>query len=141
MTESRNAANDPADYFEYVMFAWGNCQAGDRLVTERNLKRFPTEKDLSVNFNPGIRFYFLYDKLVTHPNVTFDGVLPMKIKDEVILKDWIYKIVIPQKLKPTIEKYIPQNLTDKIIYIKNDCSDIWEWSEKVFSSVEKSGYL
>jgi CO dehydrogenase/acetyl-CoA synthase beta subunit len=63
----------------------------------------------------------------------------MKIKDEVILKDWIYKIVIPQKLKPTIEKYIPQNLTDKIIYIKNDCRDIWEWSEKVFSSVEKSG--
>ena len=141
MTESRNAANDPADYFEYIMFAWGNCQAGDRLVTERNLKRFPTEKDLSINFNPGIRFYFLYDKLVTHPNVTFGGVLPMKIKDEVILKDWIYKIVIPQKLKPTIEKYIPQNLTDKIIYIKNDCRDIWEWSEKVFSSVEKSGYL
>ena len=49
-----------------------------------------------IEINPGIRFYFLYDKLVTHPNVTFDGVLPMKIKDEVILKDWIYKIVIPQ---------------------------------------------
>ena len=30
--ESRNAANDPEDYFEYIMFAWGNCQAGDRLV-------------------------------------------------------------------------------------------------------------
>lgn len=28
MQESRNAANDPADYFEYIMFAWGNCQAG-----------------------------------------------------------------------------------------------------------------
>ena len=32
MGENRNAANDPADYFEYIMFAWGNCQAGDRLV-------------------------------------------------------------------------------------------------------------
>ena len=25
--EGRNAANDPDDYFDYVMFAWGNCQA------------------------------------------------------------------------------------------------------------------
>lgn len=30
MREKKNAANDPADYFEYIMFAWGNCQAGDR---------------------------------------------------------------------------------------------------------------
>lgn len=40
MREARNAANDPADYFEYIMFAWGNCQAGDRLVMERKLGRF-----------------------------------------------------------------------------------------------------
>lgn len=25
--ESRNVANVPEDYFDYVMFAWGNCQA------------------------------------------------------------------------------------------------------------------
>lgn len=139
MVEGRNAANDPADYFEYIMFAWGNCQAGDRLVMERALKRFPTEEDLSINFNPGIRFYFKYDELVTHPNVTFDGVLPMKIKDELVLSDWVYKIVIPQKLKSQIEKHIPQNLFNKIIYIENDCKDIWEWSEKVFSIVERLG--
>ncbi len=30
--EKRNAANDPADYFEYIMLSWGNCQAGDRLA-------------------------------------------------------------------------------------------------------------
>ena len=41
MAEGRNAAKDPADYFEYVMLAWGNCQAGDRLVMERKLKRIP----------------------------------------------------------------------------------------------------
>ena len=27
MNEKRNAANDPADYFEYIMFSWGNCRA------------------------------------------------------------------------------------------------------------------
>ena len=56
--ENRNAANDPEDYFDYVMFAWGNCQAGDRLVMERKMKRFPTEADLSVDFTPGVRFFF-----------------------------------------------------------------------------------
>lgn len=24
--ETRNAANDPEYYFEYIMFVWGNCQ-------------------------------------------------------------------------------------------------------------------
>lgn len=66
MTEKRNAANDPADYFEYVMLAWGNCQAGDRLVMERKLGRFPDEEDLSVNFTPGVRFYFKYDMITSY---------------------------------------------------------------------------
>ena len=90
MAESRNAAKDPADYFEYIMLAWGNCQAGDRLVMERKLGRFPDEADLSVNFTPGVRFYFRYEDLVKHPGRVFDGVLPMKIKDEIMLKDWLY---------------------------------------------------
>ncbi len=59
MREQRNAANDPPDYFEYIMFSWGNCQAGDRLVMERRLKRLPNEEDLSTYFSPGIRFYFI----------------------------------------------------------------------------------
>ena len=137
LSENRNAANDPADYFEYVMFAWGNCQAGDRLVMERALGRFPNDEDLSVNFNPGVRFYFKYDQLIKHPNAICDGVLPMKVKDEVILKDWVYKIVIPMKLKEKLEAYIPNNLQDKVIYVENDCKDIWDWSEKVYQIIEK----
>ena len=136
MKEGRNAANDPADYFEYIMLSWGNCQAGDRLVMERNLKRFPTEEDLSINFNPGVRFYFEYENLIKHPDMIFDGVLPMKIKDEIILKDWVYKIVIPTKIKKDLEAFIPSNLKDKVIYIENDCKDIWDWSEKVYKIIE-----
>ena len=139
MSESRNAANDPADYFEYIMLAWGNCQAGDRLVMERALERFPNEEDLSVHFNPGIRFYFKYEELIKHPNVIFDGVLPMKVKDEIRLRDWVYKIVIPTKLKSQLQDHIPDNLRERILYIENDCKDIWDWSEKVYSIIEKSG--
>lgn len=137
MQESRNAANDPADYFEYIMFAWGNCQAGDRLVMERSLERFPDEKDLSVGFHPGVRFYFQYDKLITHPNAICDGVLPMKVKDEIVLDDWIYRIVIPAELRAILAPYLPNSLTDKIIFVENDCKDIWDWSEKAYRIIEE----
>ena len=135
MAESRNAAKDPADYFEYVMLAWGNCQAGDRLVMERKLGRFPTEQDLSEDFTPGVRFYFRYDDLVKHPGRVFDGVLPMKIKDEIVLKDYLYAMVIPMG----VELDVPDCLKDRIIYVENDCRDIWDWSEKVYRLVEKRG--
>lgn len=137
MAEKRNAANDPADYFEYVMLAWGNCQAGDRLVMERKLGSFPNEEDLSVNFTPGVRFYFKYDKLVQHPKAVFDGVLPMKVKDEIVLKDWVEAIIVPTALRETIEATIQSDLSDRVIYVENNCKDIWEWSEKVYCIIEK----
>lgn len=135
--ESRNAAHDPEDYFEYIMFAWGNCQAGDRLVMERKLKRFPDEKDLSVDFTPGVRFFFKYDEIIKHPNAVFEGVLPLKIKDEVVLKDWIHSIIIPIKEKNIVEKHISDVLKDKVHYLENDCKDIWEWSENVYEYIER----
>lgn len=137
MAESRNAANDPADYFEYAMLAWGNCQAGDRLVMERKLGRFPNEQDLSVDFTPGVRFYFRYDDLVNHPGRVFDGVLPMKIKDEIDLNVWLYAMIIPTTLKKDLESMIPDNLRSRVIYVENDCKDIWDWSEKVYRIIEQ----
>lgn len=137
MAEKRNAANDPADYFEYVMFGWGNCQGGDRLVMERELGRFPDEEDLSVRFKPGVRFYFQYDELAKHPSRVFDGVLPMKVKDEVILKDWVHRIIIPEELRERLEAYIPEDLQSRVVYVEQDCKDIWDWSEKVYQIVEK----
>lgn len=133
IAESRNAAKDPADYFEYIMLAWGNCQAGDRLVMERKLGRFPDEQDLSMDFTPGVRFYFRYEDLAKHPGCTFDGVLPMKIKDEITLKDWLYAVVIPAG----VELDVPDYLKDRTIYVENNCRDIWDWSEKVYQTIEK----
>ncbi len=132
MAEARNAANDPADYFEYIMLSWGNCQAGDRLVMERKLGRFPDDKDLSVDFTPGVRFYFRYDDLVKHPGRVYDGVLPMKIKDEIVLKDWLYAMVIPEDAQLDV----PEELKDRAVYVQNDCADIWDWSEKVYAIIE-----
>ena len=137
MAESRNAAKDPADYFAYIMLSWGNCQAGDRLVMERKLGRFPNEQDLSRDFTPGVRFYFRYDDLTKHPGCTFDGVLPMKIKDEIRLKDWLYAMVVPEEWQEIIEPAVPEELAGRVIYVKNDCMDIWDWAEKVYGVIEK----
>ena len=130
--ESRNAANDPEDYFNYIMFAWGSCQAGDRLVMERKLRRFPTEEDLSIHFTPGVRFFFRYDDLIRHPGTVFDGVLPLKVKDEIVLREWSPAIVAPAVYRQTLEPHIPTELKPKVHYLQNDCRDIWEWSEKVY---------
>ena len=134
--ENRNAANDPEDFFDYVMFAWGNCQAGDRLVMERKMQRFPTEEDLSENFTPGVRFFFRYEKIKNHPNVTFEGVLPLKVKDEVKLSDWVDTIIIPSRERTSFESIIPQELKSKTFFLDNDCKDIWSWSEKVYEFVK-----
>ena len=138
MAEPRNAACDPADFFHYIMFSWGNCQAGDRLVMERKLNRPPDEKALSTDFTPGVRFYFRYSVLITHPNAVTDGFLPLKIRDELILSDWVHAIIIPTIHKSMLQAAIPTDLKDRVIYVENDCKDIWDWSEKVYGIVEKT---
>lgn len=137
MRECRNAAKDPADYFEYIMFAWGNCQAGDRLVMERALGRFPDSDDLSIRFKPGVRFYFRYDELKNHSNRVFDGVLPMKVKDEVDLAEWVYRIVVPTGERARIEPHVPAELKDRALYVDDHVRDIWEWSERVYRTIER----
>lgn len=138
MREARNAANDPADFFDYIMFSWGNCQAGDRLVMERKLNRSPDEKALSTDFIPGVRFYFRYNELIKHPNAVIDGFLPIKIKNELNLSEWVHAIIIPTIHKPMLQGAIPSDLKDKVIYVENDCKDIWDWSEKVYGIIEKT---
>lgn len=134
--ESRNAAKDPVDFFHYVMLSWGNCQAGDRLVMERKKNRFPTEEDLSINFTPGVRFYFEYETIVKHPNAVQDGVHPMKIKEEICLKDYVYAIIIPSEYKERFDKSIPDGFLQKVYYLDRAGEDLWGWSEKVYGFVE-----
>ena len=134
--EPRNAANDPEDYFHYIMFAWGNCQAGDRLVMERKLGHFPDDDDLSVHFMPGVRFYFRYGELTKHPDTTFEGVLPFKIRDEVELEDWVCAIIVPKIYRETLAPHVPEGLRSRVHYIDSDSLDIWKWTEKAYEYVK-----
>ena len=133
--EPRNAAKDPPDYFDYIMMAWGNCQAGDRLVMERLLGRFPNEHDLSVDFKPGVLFYFKYESIKNHEGLTNDGMHPAKIKNELLLSDYLHCCIISENNRWEFENIIPPFLTERIFYIENDCTDIWDWSEKVYNFI------
>lgn len=130
--ESRNAANDPADYFDYVMLSWGNCQAGDRLVMERLLGRFPTEEELGSGFTPGVRFTFTYDALARHPDAVFDGVLPMKVRGGIELEKWVQLILIPEPHRQLLEGSIPESLRSRVRYVSRCGEDLWAWAEKVY---------
>ena len=113
--ESRNSAKDTYDYFDYIMFSWGNCQAGDRLVMERLLEKIPDEKDLSIGFKPGVRFYFKYETMIKHKNYVNDGYHPAKIKDELILSDFLFCCIIPSDYK-TLFLIIVMNIKIKYIF-------------------------
>lgn len=131
--EDRNAAKDPADFFDYIMFSWGNCQAGDRLVMERKYNRPPTEEDLSVHFTPGVRFYFNYSDLVKHPSAKQDGYHALKIKDALDLEPYLDAIIIPEDYDGIFDSIMVDALKAKTHYLKNDAKDIWDWSEKVYN--------
>ena len=133
--EPRNGAKDTSDYFDYIMFMWGNCFGGDSLVMERTLNRDLIEHDFSVGFKPGVRFYFKYEDIVNHKSYENDGHHPAKIKDELSLFDYLHCCIIPKDYKAAFENIIPRNLADRVFYIENDCKDIWEWSEKVYDFI------
>ena len=61
----------------------------------------------------------------------------MKVKNEIVLRDWVYAIVIPTEERENLERAIPADLRDRVVYLENDCKDIWEWSEKVYNTIEK----
>ena len=96
------------------------------------------EKDLSEGFTPGVRFFFRYNDLIRHPGAIFEGVLPLKIRDEVVLNDWVSAIIVPEIYRQQIEPAVPKALRARVHFLRNDCKDIWEWSEKVYEYVKKN---
>ena len=64
----------------------------------------------SADFTPGMRFFFRYGDLIRHPGAVFEGVLPLKVKGEVVLRDWAAAIIAPSAHRPALEAHIPEEL-------------------------------
>ena len=117
------------------MFAWGNCQAGDRLVMERNLHRPPSDEEQEKHFTPGVRFYFRHGDIIRHPNYVFDGYHPAKVKNELVLTDYLFACIVPEHHKRELETCISHELASKVYYLPQDNLGIWDWSERVYDFV------
>lgn len=53
---------DPADFFEYIMFGWGTHLVGDYVVLSEN---YPEKEDfIKGNFDAGVCFYIRYEDII-----------------------------------------------------------------------------
>jgi hypothetical protein len=139
--DERNAAGDPADYFNYIMFGWGNCTAGDNLVMERLLGVNSTAAEREAAFIPGVRFYFRHEDIIRHPGYVFDGYHPAKIKDELLLSDYLHVCITSEKYKNDLVNVIKPEIASRILYTPQNSLGLLDWTEKVYESVEKWGLV
>ena len=60
----------------------------------------------------------------------------MKVRNEIVLRDWVHAIIIPEAHRAALSPFIPDDLREKINYLINDCPDIWAWSDKVYAYIK-----
>lgn len=126
---------DPADYFEYIMFGWGDHLVGDYVVLSEN---FPSEEELSNgNFNAGVRFYFRYEDMILHPGHRFDGFHAIKVKDEIALPDYLFACIVPAQYKSEIENHVSSELLTRVHYLSQKGLSLSDWIDKVYNFVCK----
>ena len=41
------------------------------------------------------------------------------------------------EMQQILERHIPDELKDRVIYVENDSKDIWDWVEKVYGIIER----
>ena len=135
--DPRNAAGDPPDYFEYVMWAPGNCTAIDKLVLERSLGHVPSWEEFETRFQPAVRFFFAQDALNRHPRLTFDGI-HAKIRDVLELDPYLLAVVLPEglmrvdKLVEVAALHVPRH---KIVSLPYTGLHFKEWAHTAYHAV------
>jgi len=115
------------------MFCWGDNPTGDYVVLSEN---FPSEDDLSQGiFNAGIRFYFRYEDITRRPGLVFDGYHAIKVKEEIVVSDYLYACIVPEQYRIELSGHVPLELEARVYYLPQDKLGILEWNEKVYSFV------
>ena len=128
--------NDPADFFEYIMLNWGNCIFGEYVVMSDYLND-PSEEDFENCSNPGVRFYFRYEDIIRHPGHTFDGYHTIKIKDEIVLSDYLHACIVPEQYKIELDNLILSELAARVYYLPHKGLGLRDWSEKIYDFISK----
>jgi hypothetical protein len=132
--DPRNAAGDPPDYFEHVMWGPGNCTEVDKLVFERVVGHVPSWEEFEADFRPAVRFFFCEDEIQNHPGWVIDGVQE-KIRDELPLNPYLILVVIPegldgsQKLIELARSSLPSGKVASFPFAGLHCKD---WAQMLY---------
>ena len=125
--------NDPADFFEYIMFCNGNDMTGDYVVLSEN---FPSDDNLEKgNFDAGIRFYVRSDDIMRHPGYVFDGYHPAKVKDEMMLSEYLFACIVPEQYRDKLKNFILPELVSKVHYLPQRGTGLSEWNDIVYKYI------
>ncbi len=135
--ERRNCEwKDPPDFYEYIMFGWGTHLMENYVVLSEN---FPSEEDLlKGNFDAGVRFYIRYKDIIKHKGHTFDGYHAIKVKDEVVLSEYLYACIVPEQYKSILEGCVPRELLPKVHYLPQRGLSLREWNDRVVEYINKN---
>lgn len=126
---------DPPDFYEYIMLGWGSHLVGDYVVLS---EEFPPDEDLEKgNFDAGVRFYFRYEDMLKHEGHIFDGYHAIKIRDEMILSDYLYACIVPEQFRQQIEDFIPQRIISKVHYLPQRGIALQEWNQRVVEFINR----
>ena len=127
--------NDPADFFEYIMFCGGDQMTGDYVVLSENM---PSEDELGTgNFNAGVRFYFRYKDIKKHPGHIHDGYHPIKVKDEIVLSDYLFACIVPEQYKSELDNLVLSEFIRKVYFLPQNKISLFNWNEKVCDFISK----
>lgn len=132
--------NDPPDYFEYIMFGWGNDAVGDYVVISDIAVGEQAEEEFKKGLYTGVRFYFKYEDIIKHPGAAFDGYHAIKVKDEMELDEYLYACIIPEQYKEELMPFIPQCLKNRTFFVVQNGLGMQAWSEKVHSFIVNLPY-
>lgn len=125
---------DPADFYEYVMFGWGTHMVGDYVVLSEN---FSDKEELKKEkLDAGVHFYIKYEDIIKHKGHVFDGYHPIKVKDEVASSNYLFACIVPEQFKEQIENIVPQELVAKVHYLHQRGIGLQHWNSKVAEYVE-----
>ncbi|MBD5383468.1 MAG: hypothetical protein HDR72_00530 [Ruminococcaceae bacterium] len=124
---------DPPHFYEYVMFGWGTHLVGDYVVLSED---FPCEEDfLKGNFDAGVRFYIRYEDIIKHKDHTFDGYHAIKVKDEVLLSDYLFACIVPEQYKQQLENSILQEFINRMHYLPQRGLSLQDWNNSVIEYI------
>lgn len=106
---------------------------GDYVVLSEN---FSGEENLEKgNFDAGIRFYIRSEDILRHPGYIFDGYHPAKVKDAIVLVDYLHSCIVPEQFKNELECLILPELRGRVYYLSQDHLGLVDWNWKVYNFV------